>query len=781
MLAALSARAAVVSVDSFNHAEPAAVWRPVGGAPAPVRAGAGGLVFACPFDRDIDRVCWDREVKLDLSTHTSFALELTCDQPAALRALGIYLRSGNGWYVWLKPLTEAGRQTLILRKGDFATEGSPAGWDRIDRLRLSPWRGTPAATRLTLSDWTARKDSVVVVRATTSAPNPAERAYAGRICDRVSRLLEARGVSHTVVTDDDAAAIAGASLAILPDNPAPPAAELAALRRCLERGGKLMVFYGQSEALARLMGVRMGEYTFSEDFTRWRSYAFTDPQQWRVPGEVFQKSQSLRPVWPGEGGEVIAWWRNSAGRTQREPAWVATARGVWMSHVLLDDDLEAKGRMLVGLAGRLDPAVLPEAARHALAGAGKVDGYPDFARAAAALAGAGAGTQADAIRSHVAAARAHHARMLALYGKGDHPGVLDAAAVVDGQIAAAYALAQSPRPGEFRGVWDHDGTGWWPGNWDATCRELSRRGITAVFPNLMWGGNAHYPGKVLPQSATFRMYGDQAAQVTKAAQAHGLEAHLWVVCFNLGNAPATFVRQLQKEGRTQTGADGKATTWLNPAHPKNQEMLLQAVAEAVRAYPFAGVHLDYVRYPGADYDYSPATRQLFEAALGTKVARWPQDVRPGGPRRDRFVAWRAAQITAFVKRARDTVKAIDPKLKLSAAVWGGWPDTIKSIGQDWAAWVKNGHVDFVCPMNYSDSLYKFTALVQKQNALPGAAGRIYPGIGVTADESQLPADQVIEQIVNARRLGSSGFMLFDLSHTLQHDTLPALSQGVTAR
>lgn len=779
-VASLRAFGAAVSIDSFTYEKPATVWKAAEKSPAAASAGTHGVIFSCPFDKDLDRVYWDRDLSLNLAGYTSFALDLSCDHPEALRGLGLYLRSGGGWYVWNKPLNVAGRQTLTMRKADFTTEGKPAGWDRIDRIRFSPWRGTPVAASLTFFNFTARKDSVVVLRSTISAPSTAERAYAARICNRVSKLLEDRGIPHTVMNEDDAAnAIATASLVILPYNAEPPSAELASLKRCLDRGGKLMVFFSQSAALAAMMQVKLGDLLHVEDLSHWRSFAFVDPKKWHVPTDVFQLSQSVRPAYPADNrGEIIAMWRDASGKATREPAWVSTPRGMWMSHILLDDDIDAKSRMMLGLCGALDPSLLAGAAQHAIIHAGKIDGYADFNRAAA---GIRAQSSSSEVEQRIAVASAAYKQMLELNSKGDYRGALDAAEIVHAQIIDAFAMAQSPKAGEFRGVWCHDGVGWWPGNWDASCRVLAQRGMNVVFPNLLWGGNAHFPNKSIPTSMTMKLYGDQAALVTKAAHANGLQAHLWVVCCNMGHAPDDFVKRLQKEGRTQVGADGKPTTWLNLAHPKNQEMLLNAITEAVQNYPFDGVHLDYIRYPGAEYDYSPTTRQLFEAAIGEKVPKWPANVRPGGTMRAKFVSWRASQITAFVKRIHDTVKAINPKLQLSAAVWGGYPDTIASIAQDWGTWIKNGYVDFVCPMDYAESLYQFSALVTKQLALPNAAGRIYPGIGVTADESQLQPDQVIEQIVQARRLGATGFTLFEMKHSLHDETLPALSRGTTAR
>ena len=186
--AALSSHAAEISLDSFTHENPAAVWRPVENAPPPEKIGARGTVFSCPFDRNVDRAYWDREVSLNLAAYTALAAEISCDDPAGLRAFGIYLHSGNGWYVWAKPLREGGRQTLVMQKSGFSSEGAPAGWERIDRIRISPWRGAAKKISFTMFSLSARRDARIVIKSTASSPNAADRAYAGKITERISRI-----------------------------------------------------------------------------------------------------------------------------------------------------------------------------------------------------------------------------------------------------------------------------------------------------------------------------------------------------------------------------------------------------------------------------------------------------------------------------------------------------------------------------------------------------------------------------------------------------------------
>ena len=771
-------------LESFTYPSAKAAreaWRAIDKTPAVEPGPDGGLAFPCPFNDGRDRVYWDREVSLNLSSATRLELDLSCDQPSALRSLALYLKSGNGWYIWNKPLPEAGRQRLSLAKSDFSTEGLPAGWGKIERIRLSPWKGSPLATTLVAYSLTAKKDSLYVLKSTLSAPNATERAYAARVAERVSGWLTHAGVPHVLATEDDfIRSGTGASLVVLPHNPKPPANLLGALRKTVQGGGNLVVCFSDSPELAALMNVELGEYRQSKETGRWAAMLFTEASSWRVPERVYQQSWGMRMAQPKAGeGRVIAWWQNANGQRQPEPAWIATQRGLWMTHILLDDDRAGKERMLVGLLGHFDPGVWASAAQQAALSAGRVDDFPSLN---ASLDGirrmARGGPRADEVEGRLAAALANHQAMREHLAKGRHPDVVDAAAAVRRQLSDAYSMAQAPRAGEMRAVWDHDAVGWYPGDWDRTCRELKAAGINTLFVNFLWAGLAHYPSKVVPTSDTNRRLGDQVKACLEAARKHGLKVHAWKVCWYAENAPAEFKDRLRKEGRLQQNASGQSVPWLNPAVAVNRQLELAAIEELARNYDLDGIHLDYIRYPDSTACFAPASRQAFQEWLGREVATWPAAVRSGAGQKD-YQRWRASVITDFVRETQRRIRAINPNIQLSAAVWGGYPDTIPSIGQDWATWLKEGWVDFVCTMNYTEDAFRFSALVQKQMALPGAAGRVFPGLGVTAAESQLRADEVVEQIAILRRLGAPGFVLFDLSQTLRQDILPVLSQGVT--
>ena len=619
---------------------------------------------------------------------------------------------------------------------------------------------------------------IVLVKGTTSVKEAAEKNYALSAAKRLGRWLSDCGVAYSALDDSEltTARLTGATVAILAYNPSPDPREVGVLESFVRRGGKLMVFFGADPALARLMDLTVAPRMVDLKSGRWCSFRFGCAAPAFVPERVWQQSRSMRPAYPAsDRAQVIAWWEDSEGHALPEPAWVASPNGFWMSHILLDDgDTWNKQRMLLAMLAFHEPSLWQPAARRCLEAAGSLNRFPSYSQTvdAIALASRGRTVEEDVSASLV---RADGLRdelgLLIRYGRYAHA-VERSRWLRDGLIHA-YALAVNSHPNEVRAVWDRTGLGLYPGDWDRTCRELAEYGLTDILPNMLSAGVAHFPNRILPSSPIVPVHGDQLAACVAAAHAHGMRVHVWKICWNLDGAPDALINDLRGKGRLQRTDTGAVVNWLCPSHPDNLRQEREMAGDIVRLYPVDGIHLDYIRYPDSHACFCVGCRQRFEQAIGKPVAQWPMPKGAVALRRE-YDRWRCAQITRMVDETSCLVRSVNPRVRVSAAVFGMYPSCADSVGQDWGQWLAKGLVDFVCPMNYVTNTQQFAELVSRQMKVPGASGRILPGLGVTAGESWLDPVQVLDQIAVTRQQGCGGYALFGLNRVLATELLPVM-------
>ncbi len=465
----------------------------------------------------------------------------------------------------------------------------------------------------------------------------------------------------------------------------PKDAHYAALASFARGGGRMFAFYSDSAKVASLFGVKTGAYMKADASGTFSRIAFGDTAPPGAPAEIVQSSANIFCAYAVPGrSRVIATWRDRAGRSTGLAAVLASNAGWWMTHVLLaDGDERAKAQFLASVAGMCVP------------------------------------------------------------GAWSHKAFLSRRKA-DLEAVRRYALAQSPRDGEVRAVWEHSGQGLYPGDWPRTFRELQRYGITDLFVNVAGASFAHYPSKVLPRSQAYAQGGDQLAACLRAAAGTGVRVHAWMMCFNGTRGTPSRLETFAKRGWRLKDRKGRLTEYLDPSSASLREYLLSAIEEVARLYPVQGVHLDFVRW--------------YEGA------KLPDDA--------------AKKVGAFVAQARSRVKRARPSALFTTAVFGKYPSCVSAVGQDWESWLDAGIVDWIVPMNYLEDDAKYAACVRQQCRTTAHARRVVSGIGVTAVESRLGARQVIDQVKLARRCGAAGVAFFDLDYTLVNDILPYLRLGL---
>ena len=222
--------------------------------------------------------------------------------------------------------------------------------------------------------------------------------------------------------------------------------------------------------------------------------------------------------------------------------------------------------------------------------------------------------------------------------------------------------------------------------------ELISAGITDVF--------------VKANRISYPTYQNVLTTIINKLQGTEIRIHAWITCF--------------------VDANGN---WVDPKDSNTTDALVKTVKDITTNYNIAGIHLDYVRYPGTAYKHSGGTEA----------------------------------ITSFVQRVYNTVKSIKAKVAVSAALMPEGAANAYYYGQDYAK--LSNYLDFLVPMIYegnynedNDWITSATAYIVSHSTKPVVAG-----LQTYKSDSNLVAlsvKEINQDIQSALSGGSSGFALF---------------------
>ncbi len=723
------------------------------------QSGTDAWLLPVRFPEGAERVYWDIPLAGRIPEKaTALEIDLACSRPEPIRGLSLHAQSGDGWYSYSLGPVPAGRRCFDLPLGNFQAEDVPGPWKKADTFRISVWRNAAASgtATLTLYALRARTDTVAIVRATERTA-PGETAFAQSLSDRCARLLTKAGVPFAV-TGDDFETLERFKLLFLPYAPSLSDDAVRRLTRYLDKGGRLVAFYNASQPLAAAVGFRIGSWQGTDEGAEWSALLCDRAALPFVPPRVPHFTSNLLPPFPAgtRHARVLAQWADAGGRATDLPACVLSDRGAWFAHVppLASPPAAVLFRALVC-------ALVPDL-REELADAAVRENR----------------SLLDADEPATRNARDRLQTALRARAFETVPSLCDD---LRNAAAAAVSAELGASAGELRGAWEPRGCGRTRQGWETLMRTLAGRGVNTLFVHFQSAGTAFYRtgGSRSEAACIARHPGDPLADATAAAARNGIALHAWVTCWSLTGVSPRLRTRLTEEDRLMRDASGNALPWLCPSVPENRRLIIEGLCDLAKR-GVQGIHLDYVRYPESQGCYAVATRRAFETRCGASVARWPADVLPGGPRAAEFLAFRSETMTAFVREARDALRAVRPDIRLSAAVYPS-PEAAARQSQDWPDWVGKGLLDFVCPMIYTESESAFASMLDAcRAAVPAPDRTLVPGIGTGADESQLDALDAARQIRTGRLRHTAGFVFFAVDDALLTDVLPNLSLPVGA-
>lgn len=722
-----------------------------------------------------ERLTFDRKLKKSLSGLDKFQVEIKLLTPASGERLSLYFHSGKGWYTASASIHSNEWTQLNFAKSNFRQEDSPAGWDQVDGIRLSLWKGENKHPKFLLRNLEARSNLIAII---VPDDDNMQDQTAFQVADTFESLFSSVHINIDRITESSLTAngLGQRKLAILPHNPKLSKQGCDVLNRYLNRGGKLFVCYHLPPAISSNLGIKQGTYYRpGKDEPKLTSLQFNENKIDGLPKTIRQNSWNITTGEPiGYGAQTLAYWLDESGKNTNKSALVMSDRGVYFSHIPLKDDPENMAMMIISLLGKLEPRLWREIVFHALENSKQIGDCKTEQQLRQRIQTARGKFGLEELKS----AEHELEKVSSLLKSRNGHQALASVQRYRKIREQAYLKGMPSKPREARAFWEHAGTGAYPGDWERSMKELSEAGFNMILPNMLWGDAAHYASDVLPRSATFEKYGDQIEQCLAAAKKYDIEVHVWKVNFRgFHHGSKEFMAQMKKEGRLQVDYLGVEQPWLNPAHPKNRELELNAMLEVVRKYDVAGIHFDYIRYPNSQMSFDNFSRELFEKERNRKVKNWPLDCYRGGSLEKEYTDFRCEQITKLVEAVSREARKIKPQIKISAAVFRDYPGCRESVAQDWPLWAKNGYLDFLCPMDYTGNDEQFAAWIKKQKELVGGNCLIYPGIGASSSRTTLSADRVAGQIHITRESGADGYTVFNFNEATANRVLPGLKLG----
>ncbi|HET6386276.1 MAG TPA: family 10 glycosylhydrolase [Armatimonadota bacterium] len=347
-------------------------------------------------------------------------------------------------------------------------------------------------------------------------------------------------------------------------------------------------------------------------------------------------------------------------------------------------------------------------------------------------------------------------------------------------------------PPEARAMWVVRYSILTPAAVDAIVERAAKYHFNALMVQVRGRGDAYYESNIEPRAQALKdepASFDPLARIIQKAHAHGIRVFAWVVTCLVWSgkhppaSPNHVVNQhpdwidARYDGSPMSGTDYEGQ-FLNPALPEVRNYIVSVYRDLVSHYDIDGLHLDYIRYPAPGLGYNPEALAEFYASRHPGAGKAPPwELRAETKAHPaEWTTWRQQQVTELVREIRTAVQAEKPWISISAAVWSDLNDARYNRMQDWPTWLKDGLVDFVCPMAYSKSTPRVVAQIAEAQAL--SCGRqIWAGIGAW----HLSAADTANKIRAVRKLGVAGVCLFSYGG-MTHDGgtdrfLKALAQG----
>ncbi len=311
----------------------------------------------------------------------------------------------------------------------------------------------------------------------------------------------------------------------------------------------------------------------------------------------------------------------------------------------------------------------------------------------------------------------------------------------------------------------------------ATLEKAKMLGLNALYIETWYNGQVLGYSDIANIKHHSDLNGDYDALegFCRIAKEYNIEIHAWVEDFFIGTVaqsnsdPDALINKipaeqilLDREGRNYNQVQDGQFVFLNPYNRECRDLVLSVYKEIITKYDVAGLHLDYIRFPEwnygtSDYGYNEDTMEAFKQQSGYKGN---VKVLISGTYYNQWVEFRQNIINSFVQEVYEMVMATRPDVWISCAAYPGIPEVKNTIYQDVDNWVKNGWIDEVFSMTYSESNEYVSENASKFVNLVGTDS--FYSVGLSAF-GETPSDTFAQQFDVVRKAGADGSAMFSLA------------------
>lgn len=376
-------------------------------------------------------------------------------------------------------------------------------------------------------------------------------------------------------------------------------------------------------------------------------------------------------------------------------------------------------------------------------------------------------------------------------------------------LAPSHPAADTPpqkAADEVRGLWVLRSSLTSPETIAELVGIASAGGYNTLLVQVRGRGDAYYMSQVDPRASALNEQPasfDPLNTTLETAHAAGLKVHAWINVNLVSSAavpadsdehiasrrpewlmvPRALATELSRLDSRNAGYLTRLSRWtlsqkdsieglyLSPIPEAAQDYTVSVVTDLMQSYPLDGAHLDYIRYPSQEFDYSKTALQAFRQSRVDAVRPQERDRLDQLSRADPTIwtrsfpetweSFRRDRLTALVEKIRRAVKAARPDAILSSAVVPSPTQARDQYLQDWQTWAATGTLDVLCPMAYSTTPQGFSA--QLAATTGASSGRpVWMGIGAW----RLPVGQTAAHMTAARQAGVAGILLFSYDSLL---------------